>query len=1793
MAFYLSFALIFSTSHSIAWANPSGARVVYGDAVFAEAGSTLQVEQGTAQLIIDWQQFSVGSGETTRFIQPGADSAVLNRVVGANLSEIHGQIQANGEVFLINPNGIVFGENAQIDTASFTASTLDVDNDDFLNGGSVTFTASGSLDGQIVNMGRLEAISGNITLISEVISNHGELRAHHGAVNLASGREVIVQPDQERPIFVRVPSDRASIDQSGLVEAARVEILAAHSNPFSLAINQSGIVRAVATQEIDGEIWLVGDSGTVEVSGEMDAPGGDVLITGSRVELADSAVVLAEGHGSDGGRVRIGGSQRGQDGSILHADRTFIDEGARVSVDARGSDVSAGTIVAWGNETLRMYGDLSARGTNGARGGFIETSAGWFDLGEAIPDVGSDSGLGGEWLIDPYNVRITDNGIDEFADTSNPFDNPNTDDAEIDVDTILTALNSGVGVTVTVETGAGGAQDGNITIETDIDYNGVGTGDTLWFKAANDVSLLSSVAISDTVGSDDNLNVVIQANSDGAGGGEILMNSGSSITTNGGEIILSGGNYTTLADLRDNGSAAIIEMDGASLSAGTGAITGRGQNTDGRGIRMINTSSITTTTGAITLYGEGGDTDFSRGVLMQNTSSITSDGGAVSVTGIGGSDNSGGNSGSHGIRLEGGSYMAVTGASTLFVSGTGSQELNDSNNDGVSLTGSAYLSVENGDMTVQGVAGYGSNSFGFYLRNGSDALSTGTGSISITGRSYEAQGVETTGTGPMIIGGASMSGDLLISAYSASGSDAIRLDSDSSIQTSGTITLQPDEVSPTIGIGDSATGDFNLTATELGVIADGASSIIIGRTDGTGAIDVEALTFTDDVLLQSLSGDINIDGALSVGANNLGIDTGGTVSQSAAITASGLALSGSGSKTLENAGNGIDTLALSGGAVSYVDQDGLTISNVTVNGTSTQGLAVSGDTTISAGADLIVNASTDTNGIGTGNTLWLQSTDDVILNDNGDIADSSGSDDSLSLILQSDSDGSGEGRVLLNTNLSIETNGGEILASGGNFASISDLRNSGFAQGGTNAGVDVYGASLNTGAGNITLRGQATDVDGVRLRLNSAIETTTGDITIYGEGVNPVNAMNGVTITGATTSITSAGGDLSITGIGNSDNTGRTLAHGIEIKEGATITLTGDSALMLNGTGSQQTNDATNIGVRFSSSSASVENGDMTITGTGGANFSIGFFNSDSTLASTGGGDISITGIAQGAQGIDLRDTAPVIGGSSMTGDITLEASTDSWTDAIVIGSTSSIQTSGTITLRSEDISHTIGLGDGATGQFNLDATELAKIADGAQEIIIGRSDGTGNIDIEALSFTDDVYLLSDTGNISIDGSLNLASNNLRLDTDGTVTQAAAITASGLTLSGTGASYTLTQSGNDIDTLIGNTGTVSIVDADGFSIDSFTATSLDAVSTGAMTNSGVITVSGNATFKTLNDSGADITLGNAGNTFGSITATSRNAADTLNSTGNIAITETGDVVIAAISTSGDFTLTADGNVSQTGGIQVDTFSAQGSGTYVLENSANTINTLGNVSRGGSFSLYDSTGGLDITGSFTGTLTNSVSIRTVGDLTLSSGASIVTSGRGNNITLEASGGSFINNAGSSALTTDSRFLIYSEDNESPHEKGGLSGEEVFEVSFGEDPQATGNVFYYAATDPTPEESVSEEPETVEDPAPETPETVEDTSPEEPESTDELPVEAPEDPVVEPAPQTAPDLDSNPSLENELELIEDTPITIASSVSRDISWVLPLGILPGAANESIGGVIPVRIIIELYGYMVLST
>ncbi|MCB1086938.1 MAG: filamentous hemagglutinin N-terminal domain-containing protein [Verrucomicrobiae bacterium] len=147
---------------SNASANPVGGVVTNGSATISESGSTLSVNQATQKAIIEWGSFSIAAGEVTNFTQP-AGGAALNRVVTANPSEIFGQLNATGNLILINPNGILVGAGGQIDTAGFIASTLDVADAEFLAGGNLRF--SGTSDKGVTNLGSIVAREGDLFLL--------------------------------------------------------------------------------------------------------------------------------------------------------------------------------------------------------------------------------------------------------------------------------------------------------------------------------------------------------------------------------------------------------------------------------------------------------------------------------------------------------------------------------------------------------------------------------------------------------------------------------------------------------------------------------------------------------------------------------------------------------------------------------------------------------------------------------------------------------------------------------------------------------------------------------------------------------------------------------------------------------------------------------------------------------------------------------------------------------------------------------------------------------------------------------------------------------------------------------------------------------------------------------------------------------------------------------------------------------------------------------------------------------------------------------------------------------------------------------------------------------------------------------------------------------------------------------------------------------------------------------------------------------------------------------------------
>ena len=380
-------------------ANPTGAQIAHGNVSMETAGAVLNITN-SPNAIINWQDFSINAGELTRFLQENAGSAVLNRVTGGSVSEILGQLQSNGRVFLINPNGLVIGNGASIDTAGFVGSTLNISDDDFLSG-RFHFQGNG---GKIVNRGYIRAAdNGEVVLIAPDIENGGVIEARNGEIILAAGREVtLTSLDHEHISFrVQAPGDKA-------LNLGRLIATNGAVGLFAGTVQQRGEIAADRVgRGADGSIILQARS-TVDVSGSLSArgsaaQGGDIRILGDTVNIKGASIDASGDAG--GGQILMGGDYQGQ-GATPTARRTRIDGASHIRADALRKG-NGGRIIAWSETTTTTDGYLSARGgPAGGDGGFVETSGkGKLDFSRPV-DVSAPGGKPGTWLLDPQDINI-------------------------------------------------------------------------------------------------------------------------------------------------------------------------------------------------------------------------------------------------------------------------------------------------------------------------------------------------------------------------------------------------------------------------------------------------------------------------------------------------------------------------------------------------------------------------------------------------------------------------------------------------------------------------------------------------------------------------------------------------------------------------------------------------------------------------------------------------------------------------------------------------------------------------------------------------------------------------------------------------------------------------------------------------------------------------------------------------------------------------------------------------------------------------------------------------------------------------------------------------------------------------------------------------------------------------------------------------------------------------------------------------------------------------------------------
>lgn len=505
--------LIISLFPVVALANPdlpTGGQIVGGQGSISTSGNQMTIHQQTQNMATNWHSFDIGQNNTVQFVQPDSSSVALNRVTGASGSQIMGTLKANGQVFILNPNGVLFGKDARVSVAGLVASTKNINTADFMKG-QYTLSGEGNPGAQVINQGSLTTTKGGyIVLAADQVKNSGTITTPSGKTVLAAGKTVTLQLDNGGLTSVSVDGSvvNALVDNRGLISATNGQVfLTARGKDMLLntVVNNSGTIEAKGLESRGGEIVLNGgDSGVVNQAGQLLAdshagPGGKITVEGQNIHLAANSRTSATGK-TGGGEVYVGGGWQGKDSHIRNASKVVMDKTATVDVSATDAG-NGGTAVLWSDDYTNFRGAILAKGgALSGDGGRVETSSHKNLQAFGDVDTSASAGHGGEWLLDPLDVTIVsgdaNTGVTESGkgaggatldtDTDHVF-SPSASGAQVSAQKISDQLNNGT--SVTVETHGDGSQAGNITFNADASVKKTAGGDaTLTLKADRGIS---------------------------------------------------------------------------------------------------------------------------------------------------------------------------------------------------------------------------------------------------------------------------------------------------------------------------------------------------------------------------------------------------------------------------------------------------------------------------------------------------------------------------------------------------------------------------------------------------------------------------------------------------------------------------------------------------------------------------------------------------------------------------------------------------------------------------------------------------------------------------------------------------------------------------------------------------------------------------------------------------------------------------------------------------------------------------------------------------------------------------------------------------------------------------------------------------------------------------------------------------------------------------------------------------------------------------------------------------------
>ncbi|MGE0874932.1 MAG: filamentous hemagglutinin N-terminal domain-containing protein [Burkholderiales bacterium] len=1262
------------------FANPSGGAVAAGNATFVVNGKTLTVTN-TPGTIINWQQFSISQDEITRFIQQNAASAVLNRVVGQDPTQILGKLLSNGRVFLVNPNGIVFGQGAMIDVAGFAASTLRMSDADFLSG-RTRFEGTGA-EGKLTNLGTIRTVEGgHVYLVAPNVENgpSGVITSPKGEVVIAAGKTVEL-------VNARTPDIRVEFTapQGEAVNAGEVVASGGHIGIYGSLVKNSGLVsasRAVVGDggkivlkavkdvtldassrieanganggsiEIKAETGTLLAQGTIEAKGD-EAEGGDIKLLGNGVAVSN-AVVDASGK-TGGGTVLIGGDFQGANPAVQNAQRTIVTQTATVKADATAKG-DGGKVIVWADGDTRFHGSITVRGgVEGGDGGFVEVSGKEVLAFRGSVDTRAPLGRTGELLLDPGNISITAGSTPNAnfsADTGDglwAFVEGGTSES-VGATEIVAILNN---TNLTLQA------SNNIVLETnaDIDYSNSRVGAEFTLEANNSIEIQSGANIRSTNGA---LSITLHADNNADGAGSVSLAADSLLQSAGGNISLIGADVAIAANATVSaGSGAISLRPGVAstqIEIGAGAANFSIDATEAQRLfANLLTLGSASQTGNITVVGAANFTNVAavgQVRLLTSTGAVRFDevlaspanvridttaggasagnilfngSGAISAAGkdviLVTRDGAGGPAGM--VDVLAGSATNVIASSLNITTGSGIGNTQDLRTDVASVR--ALINLDNsGNASIRNaITNNGSVSVDFLENRGGGDLN-----FTVTNGNFTLSNGQVRSYGTSRI---TASGDILFN--SPSQANPAFAEPGANGFTSNVILSAGGSIDVLESAGANTTTTIKATSATL---TSGA---------GIGATNAVRTDVTNLTLNNTASGTVNVrevDAVSIVSAaitGNLNLIAGGAITQgSGNIVVSGAATFNAGTTndiTLGNTTNDFANVTIAAARnVSIKDANALRLNGAAFAG----GLTLE---TLGAAADLTIAGDNVYSG-GGANTASFLSARNVLMESGSNIRSTGGA---LNVTLNADTDQgtSADGGVQVGAGgafANITTAGGNVLIGGNASAAGSAIGTAGTA----NIGVRLNNANISAGAGNVTIRGQGTassaSADGVRVESGgSSITTTTGSILIQGNaGAGATTQSFGVYLN-TSVSITAAGGGITITGNGTSG----AGAKGIFMRDASVIESTGAGDITLTGFGGTGANSE---GITIGSGGGTgprvttTSTGNITITGTSGSTagtdaYGVSITNRGSKVESTGTGGGSITITGNGGSGAD------------------------------------------------------------------------------------------------------------------------------------------------------------------------------------------------------------------------------------------------------------------------------------------------------------------------------------------------------------------------------------------------------------------------------------------------------------------------------------------------------------------------------------------------------------------------------